>query len=487
MGCEYNNLIGISEKIIIFAIIVFLTTQLHIVEAITSEEEVLSPFLYDRAIKDFLINENNKIKNIDDYDSMIHKLDDEWKRNNTLENSLVKSIIENPISELLQTLNKDYEIVEIILTNNRGVNVAQFGMTTDYYQADEEWWNIAKDEGKFWNLTYDKSVEKNGLDVAMPITDENGKFLGVIKAFVDVTQLNADDLKNNSINDDLKDYIVDVGIILQNISYLDKINGVYQAKFIIYVESDELDFTNTPFDLQYENGFDLIKEKFMQKHYYEEKVTGKFYTDIDLHNYPIADIKLPIEIEATYPWDSSILIFNPVEVNIESKTHVVGLSYDEPTIESHIHRYPDGVEYSRIIVTLPIHKEETTSFLKVYFPVFLITAISMIIYYIPNNYTPRIYLTAPLLIALVYLHQSSLSNLPTLSYLTNFDKVMIIIYSIFTINTVSLGVQMRINELSKDIKKIRYMNRVFLLVVIIVIIMGGFLLFNEPISSLFEI
>ena len=66
------------------------------------------------------------------------------------------------------------------------------------------------------------------------------------------------------------------------------------------------------------------------------------------------------------------------------------------------------LEFSRLVVTFEIWHELLGIFLRTILPVFIITGISLIIFFIPENFTPRIYLTAPLLLAMVYLHQGML-------------------------------------------------------------------------------
>ena len=60
------------------------------------------------------------------------------------------------------------------------------------------------------------------------------------------------------------------------------------------------------------------------------------------------------------------------------------------------------------------------------------------IFWIPENFTPRIYLTAPLLLSLVYLHRATVGEIPSVGYMTMFDKIMTIYYVLFLNSLVSL-------------------------------------------------
>ena len=82
------------------------------------------------------------------------------------------------------------------------------------------------------------------------------------------------------------------------------------------------------------------------------------------------------------------------------------------------------------------------------------------IFWIPENYTPRIYLTAPLLLSLVYLHRAVLGEIPTVGYMTIFDKIMIIYYTLFLNSILALAIQMRYQVLYKDNEKIKKINKI---------------------------
>ncbi|MBU0683422.1 MAG: PAS domain-containing protein, partial [Candidatus Omnitrophica bacterium] len=68
--------------------------------------------------------------------------------------------------------------------------VASSGKTSDFYQADEVWWQEAFDngEGKVFvgEIEYNESSGLWAIPFAMPIEDENGKVLGICKILIDV-------------------------------------------------------------------------------------------------------------------------------------------------------------------------------------------------------------------------------------------------------------------------------------------------------------
>jgi len=74
---------------------------------------------------------------------------------------------------------------EIILTDRAGALYAATNVTTDYYQADEEWWQRAYAGGRgatfIGRIGFDQSAAAFTLDVALPVRDESGNVVGVLK------------------------------------------------------------------------------------------------------------------------------------------------------------------------------------------------------------------------------------------------------------------------------------------------------------------
>ena len=83
----------------------------------------------------------------------IEQLDDQWQiadANNNNDDMLVANVLHNELaSELLQFQGKFPENVEVFLTNQQGIDIAATNRPSDYYQADEEWWQTAYQKGLF--------------------------------------------------------------------------------------------------------------------------------------------------------------------------------------------------------------------------------------------------------------------------------------------------------------------------------------------------
>ncbi|MDD5422588.1 MAG: sensor histidine kinase [Candidatus Omnitrophica bacterium] len=84
-------------------------------------------------------------------------------------------------------------IVELFITDKFGGLVAASGKTTDFYQADEEWWQRSYDEGKgavfVGGVEFDRSSGYWSITIAAPIRDESGGVIGICKNVISLTRL----------------------------------------------------------------------------------------------------------------------------------------------------------------------------------------------------------------------------------------------------------------------------------------------------------
>lgn len=107
---------------------------------------------------------------------------------------LIKSYLEKPMSLRLKSLAVvDKDIAEIFLTDRYGGLVAASEKTSDFYQADESWWQKAYAGGKgavfFGDIALDESSGTFSILLAIPIRDENGEVIGICKDSINVENL----------------------------------------------------------------------------------------------------------------------------------------------------------------------------------------------------------------------------------------------------------------------------------------------------------
>jgi signal transduction histidine kinase len=138
---------------------------------------------------------NKEFEKLDNIQTYINEKDREWTSAPQKETTpFMQEIIGNEVSEELRNTIGFYEkkyhykvFNEFIITNKYGANIAQTGKTTDYYQADEQWWQDAKKEGLYIeDVEYDESADVYATSIGVRIDDQSGNFSGVIKAVLNI-------------------------------------------------------------------------------------------------------------------------------------------------------------------------------------------------------------------------------------------------------------------------------------------------------------
>ncbi len=146
-------------------------------------------------VRDVVIESNQEFERLEDIQDYVDKKDREWV--STPEGTItpfVQGLMNNTLSNALRGRMRfyreryDHEVFsEAFITNKYGANVIQTGKTFDYYQADEEWWQKAKNDGLYVaDVEYDRSAGVYSTDICIRIDDENGNFLGVMKVVLNI-------------------------------------------------------------------------------------------------------------------------------------------------------------------------------------------------------------------------------------------------------------------------------------------------------------
>lgn len=268
------------------------------------------------------------------------------------------------------------------------------------------------------------------------------------------------------------------GMIFTNLGDIDEKQGTYWMDFIIYIESDEIDFTEEPPLLSFVNSRDLIfSDELIEPDNYKVRVQGEFFSEFDYRAFPFQTILLKVEIEPKIPYDADRVIFKANdEASVDPTALVHGWTLVGSEITDKIHTYPDGFQFSRLIANIEVSHKPIGVALSIILPVTIITAIALFVFFIPHNFTARIYLTAPLLLAVVYWHQSQLSHLPMLGYMTFFDKLILIYYALVLNGILCISLQMRSYKIHADDFKIRKINRFHAILMPIIFVVGMIIL-----------
>jgi hypothetical protein len=117
----------------------------------------------------------------------ILKRDEKWTEEGGID-PLVANLLAEDCSQSLQLFRKTFpQFAEVFVTNARGENVCLSNKTTDYYQADEEWWKrtFATARASHGRLEYDESAKVLAVSIYVPVLDpKTGSVIGVGKGVV---------------------------------------------------------------------------------------------------------------------------------------------------------------------------------------------------------------------------------------------------------------------------------------------------------------
>ncbi|MBW8012126.1 MAG: GAF domain-containing protein [Chloroflexi bacterium] len=119
--------------------------------------------------------------------------DEQWS-NASYDDPLIQSVLSNYLAEdlgyYLEAFSEYY--AEVFITDQYGANVAAVERTSDYYQADEGWWQAAYADGDgavyLGEAEYDESSGVWGVNIAVPIvSNESGEVIGIMRTTMFLT------------------------------------------------------------------------------------------------------------------------------------------------------------------------------------------------------------------------------------------------------------------------------------------------------------
>lgn len=124
----------------------------------------------------------------------IEDLDTEWRRQTLLpDRPLIVSVMSTDLSRFLQKFQFEHRglFTEIFVVDNRGLNVGQSAMTSDYWQGDEDKWQrtflVGPDAVFIDDVEEDESTQQFQSQVSLSIADpQSGHAIGSITLGVDV-------------------------------------------------------------------------------------------------------------------------------------------------------------------------------------------------------------------------------------------------------------------------------------------------------------
>jgi nicotinate-nucleotide pyrophosphorylase len=155
------------------------------------------PWLNDKIVIDALKAQNAKHATLAEAD--IIKLDKEWRAQvDAPSKPLIESVTKNALSAFVTTKKAESKglLTEIFVMDDKGLNVGQSDITSDYWQGDEAKWQktfkVGADAVFVDKVEKDESTQQLQVQVSISIKDpETGKVIGAVTLGINVDQLSS--------------------------------------------------------------------------------------------------------------------------------------------------------------------------------------------------------------------------------------------------------------------------------------------------------
>lgn len=141
-------------------------------------ESQLKAHLASDLVIDAIRQQNDKHANLSQAD--IDELDLQWRAETDGQaGSLIDDTLSTPLSSYLSEVLEDSAGIytEIFVMDNRGLNVGQSGLTSDYWQGDESKWQqtylVGADAVHASDVEFDESSQTYQLQISVAIVDPN--------------------------------------------------------------------------------------------------------------------------------------------------------------------------------------------------------------------------------------------------------------------------------------------------------------------------
>jgi hypothetical protein len=111
-----------------------------------------------------------------------------------LKSPIVAEVLGNAASRYFTEITRQDPIYrELLLTDRDGRLIAASNLTTDYYQADEDWWKRVMADGAgeatVSDVRWDDSARTYAMEISVPVPGDDGQPAGVLKAVADIREM----------------------------------------------------------------------------------------------------------------------------------------------------------------------------------------------------------------------------------------------------------------------------------------------------------
>ena len=180
-------------------------------------------------IKDSLIASNTEFSSltVSDRNNYIDDLNTLWINADDINDSFIKTRMENDVASFLISQQNMYPSLygEVFLTNEYGVMISTTGKLTTLAHYEKYWWQESFDGGEgiiyLDDRGFDASVEGYVLGIVVPVYDDFGNIIGILKSNYNISYIFENSITNfHDLNSDGKNYVVrTLGLIVDGGGY----------------------------------------------------------------------------------------------------------------------------------------------------------------------------------------------------------------------------------------------------------------------------
>lgn len=139
---------------------------------------------------DLVINQDEHDSHMEDHERM--EIDEAWMEGGA--EDFVKQHTSNEIALILLEFSENNPgFVEIIVTDEQGLNVGQTNRSSDFIQSDEQWWVDTYNDGEgklyYGEIEFDESALSESISIYSPIYNQDQEVVGIIKAVLDLRSI----------------------------------------------------------------------------------------------------------------------------------------------------------------------------------------------------------------------------------------------------------------------------------------------------------
>ncbi len=231
------------------------------------------------------------------------------------------------------------------------------------------------------------------------------------------------------------------GVGLFDVGEIDTSTGSYDVTFWLSIKTENGNFTEYMPKLHFVNGAITDRSNlYISNNWYNERIQGTFFNNMDFHNYPFSKIDLDILIEFSQT-SKELATFRVDEVlSYAFEGHTIpGWSIVDTNYSTTLQEYYELGSYPRYIASYTIETPFLSSFLVGIFPIFVIGTLAVVtFFYDPSSgFAQKGQIIATLVVATLFFQVlGQMSQLPSLEYLTLQDKLFAVVYSILLFSIV---------------------------------------------------